>query len=156
MNKIFDKVNNCLEKFIGGEIFFDELDKQIKFDKKLLEELFYKAKNEKAEVIASGEIGLCLHNYGFPIDIIVQGGLRKNKEVLDLSPFIDANKDYVFIDDSYFSGKTAQVIKEEIERCGAKLKCIWVAYDGSQTPIHKVKSLYRYYDNFDILGRKIK
>lgn len=29
MNKIFDKVNNCLEKFIGGEIFFDELDKQI-------------------------------------------------------------------------------------------------------------------------------
>ena len=91
MNKIFDKVNNCLEKFIGGEIFFDELDKQIKFDKQLLEELFYKAKNEKAEVIASGEIGLCLHNYGFPIDIIVQGGLRKNKEVLDLSPFIDAN-----------------------------------------------------------------
>ena len=66
------------------------------------------------EVIASGEIGLCLYNYGFPIDIIVQGGLRKNKEVLDLSPFIDANKDYVFIDDSYFSGKTAQVIKEEI------------------------------------------
>lgn len=47
MNKIFDKVNNCLEKFIGGEIFFDELDKQIKFDKQLLEELFYKAKNEK-------------------------------------------------------------------------------------------------------------
>lgn len=156
MNKIFDKVNNCLEKFIDGEIFFDELDKQIKFDKQLLEELFYKAKNENAEVIASGEIGLCLHNYEFPIDIIVQGGLRKNKEVLDLSPFIDANKDYVFIDDSYFSGKTAQVIKEEIERCGAKLKCVWVAYDGSQTPIHKVKSLYRYYDNFDVLGRKIK
>jgi hypothetical protein len=48
MNKIFDKVNNCLEKFIGGEIFFDELDKQIKFDKQLLEELFYKAKNEKS------------------------------------------------------------------------------------------------------------
>lgn len=47
MNKIFDKVNNCLEKFIGGEIFFDELDKQIKFDKQLLEELFCKAKNEK-------------------------------------------------------------------------------------------------------------
>lgn len=47
MNKIFDKVNNCLEKFIGGEIFFDELDKQIKFDKQLLEELFYKAKNER-------------------------------------------------------------------------------------------------------------
>ena len=38
MNKIFDKVNNCLEKFIDGEIFFDELDKQIKFDKQLLEE----------------------------------------------------------------------------------------------------------------------
>ena len=38
MKKVFDKVNECLEKYIGGEIFFDELDKMVKFDKEVLKE----------------------------------------------------------------------------------------------------------------------
>lgn len=35
-NKIFEKVNICLEKYIGGEVFFDELDRMVKFDKSVL------------------------------------------------------------------------------------------------------------------------
>ena len=34
--------------------------------------------------IASGELGLCLHNYGIPVDVLVQGGLRNGKQILNL------------------------------------------------------------------------
>lgn len=91
-----------------------------------------------------------------PIDIIVQGGLRKNNSILDLSPFIQEGKEYLFLDDSYFSGKTAQVIKEEIEKNKGVFSGCFVIYDGSQSPIHKVNSIYRYYDYYDILGRAKK
>ena len=156
MKKVFDKVNECLEKYIGGEIFFDELDKMVKFDKEVLKEFISKVKenNENVRTVASGEFGLCLHNYKLPVDIIVQGGLRKGAKICNLSNFVEVGKEYLFLDDSYFSGKTAQIVKEEIERNGGIFKGCFVVYDGSQVPIHHVESIYRYYDIFDILGRK--
>lgn len=159
--KIFEKVNYCLEKYVGGEIFFDELDNMVKFDKEVLKE-FISLVKKKCEftkdfrTIASGEFGLCLHNYKLPVDILAQGGLRKGVKISDLSPFVEKGKIYFFLDDSYFSGKTAQVIKEEIERCGGVFGGCFVIYDGSQKPLHLVDSIYRYYDNYDILGRKKK
>lgn len=65
IQKVFDKVNTCLEKYIGGEVFFDELDKMVKFDKEVLVEFIdtTKAQFKEIHTIASGEFGLCLHNY---------------------------------------------------------------------------------------------
>ena len=148
MKAVFDKVNECLEKYKGGEIFFDELDKMVKFDEDILTEFSTKVKGKDTSIrtIASGEFGLCLHNYKLPVDIIVQGGLRKGDKILDLSKFIIPNATYVFLDDSYFSGATANVIKTEIERCGGIFKGCYVVYDGSQKPKHRVDSIYRYYD----------
>ena len=42
----------------------------------------------------------------------------------------------------------------EIERNGGIFKGCFVVYDGSQVFMHYIESIYRYYDNFDILGRK--
>lgn len=158
MQKVFDKVNTCLEKYIGGEVFFDELDKMVKFDKEVLVEFIdtTKAQFKEIHTIASGEFGLCLHNYGLAVDLLVQGGLRKGNQICDLSQFIKKGERYLFLDDSYFSGKTAQVVKEEIERCGGQFIGCHVIYDGSQQPIHQVTSIYRYYDHYDILGRKLE
>lgn len=156
-NNLFETVNVLLEKYIGGEIFFDELDKAVKFDKERLEELLIKARTEypNAKIIASGEIGLCLHNFKLDVDLIVQGGLRKNKEPLDLSKFTTKGEEYVFIDDSYFSGKTSFVVKEALEKVECKLLGTVVIYDGCAEKRSDVKSIYRYYDFHDILGRKI-
>lgn len=158
MKKVFDKVNICLERYIGGEAFFDELDKMVKFDKEVLVEFIDTTQEQFKEIhtIASGEFGLCLHNYGLAVDLLVQGGLRKGNQNCDLSQFIKKGESYLFLDDSYFSGKTAQVVKEEIERCGGKFIGCHVIYDGSQQPIHKVTSIYRCYDHYDILGRKLE
>ena len=157
---IFDKVNELLEQYIGGQIFFTELDKAVKFDKEVLESLILKVEeiaDPRTYTIASGEIGLAMHNLQVDIDFLVPGGLRHDPSKINLEPFKDTIKDkhFIFIDDSYFSGKTATVIREEIERYGGKFDGTLVAYDGSKVKEDNVWSLYRYYDYHDILGRKL-
>lgn len=156
---IFEKVNELLEQYIGGQIFFTELDKAVKFDKEVLEELVKTAKSFDKNIltIASGEIGLAMHNLGVEINYLVPGGLRHDASKINLEPFAEniKGKTFLFIDDSYFSGKTALVVKEEIERLGGIFKGSLVAYDGSKSKDENVWSLYRYYDYHDILGRKI-
>ena len=154
---IFDKVNKLLEQYIGGQIFFTELDKAVKFDRDILVELTSRSRESGACTIASGEIGLAMHNLGIKVDFLVPGGLRHDPSKINLEPFAKQIKGqhFLFIDDSYFSGKTAQVIKEEIERLGGYFVGTLVAYDGSKVKDDKVWSLYRYYDHFDILGRPL-
>lgn len=158
-NKMFETVNGLLEKYIGGQIFFTELDKAVKFSDEILNSLVYKvnARFPKAKTIASGEIGLAMHNLGVKIDLLVAGGLRFDPSKCNLEPFSDRIKgqEFIFIDDSYFSGKTAMVVKEEIERLGGKWLGCYVAYDGSKIRDKDVYALYRYYDYHDILGRPL-
>lgn len=160
-NKIFEKVNELLEQYIGGQIFFTELDRAVKFDREVLESLMVEAANltdNDTYTIASGEIGLAMHNLDVDVDFLVPGGLRHDPTKINLEPFFNRvkGKKFLFIDDSYFSGKTAMVIKEEVERLGGIFVGTLVAYDGSKIKEENVWSLYRYYDYHDILGRKIK
>ena len=159
-NQMFETVNELLEKYIGGQIFFTELDKSVKFNKEILTELVAKVQKDfpLAHTIASGEIGLAMHNLGVEIDLLVAGGLRFDPSKCNLEPFKEFIEDneFIFIDDSYFSGKTATVVKEEIERLGGTWLGCYVAYDGSKSKDENVFSLYRYYDYHDILGRKLK
>jgi len=155
---MFETVNRLLEQYIGGQIFFTELDKAVKFDYKILRQLTDKAKEYydlSIKTIASGEIGLAMHNLGVHIDFLVPGGLRHDPSKINLAPFKSAieGQHFVFIDDSYFSGKTAMVVKEEIERLGGIFVGSMVAYDGSKEKDPMVDSLYRYYDHYDLLGR---
>lgn len=158
---MFDKVNKLLEQYIGGQIFFTELDKAVKFDYNILCQLIDKAKgyyDVSVKTIASGEIGLAMHNLGVKVDFLVSGGLRHDPSKINLAPFVDNIKGqkFVFIDDSYFSGRTALVVKEEIERLGGIFVGSMVAYDGAKEKDPTVDSLYRYYDHFDILGRPLE
>lgn len=157
---MFDKVNKLLEQYIGGQIFFTELDKAVKFDAKILSDLTNKVieLHPYSRTIASGEIGLAMHNLGVHVDFLVPGGLRHDPSKINLAPFTGQIKGqkFVFIDDSYFSGRTALVVKEEIERLGGIFVGSVVAYDGAKEKDPTVNSLYRYYDHFDILGRPLK
>ena len=102
---MFETVNKLLEQYIGGQIFFTELDKAVKFNKEILLQLIEAVREEYADAytIASGEIGLSMHNLGVEIDFIVPGGLRFEPEKINLEPFADRIKGnwFVFIDDSY-------------------------------------------------------
>ena len=161
MTKFYAKVNKLLEEYVGGQIFFTELDKAVKFDKDILLKLKEYANRTtykmNAVTIASGEIGCAFHNFGIPIDIIVPGGLRHDPSRLNLEPFRNLldGRNVIFIDDSYFSGRTLTVIKEEIRAYGGNFLGAFVAYDGSKYKDDQVYSLYRYYDHHDILGRPL-
>lgn len=161
-NEMFNTVNELLEKYIGGQIFFTELDKAVKFNPEILRELHRTAHRKmspfKPLTIASGEIGLAMHNLDVPVDILVPGGLRFEPQKINLAPFQEKIKgrNILFLDDSYFSGKTATVIKEEIEKLGGKWLGAYVAYDGAKVRDENVWALYRYYDYHDILGRPLK
>ena len=48
-------------------------------------------------------------------------------------------------DDSYYSGKTVNKVRKELNNIGCVLKNIYVFYDGSIVNKDNVKSLYRYY-----------
>lgn len=90
-NEMFETVNQLLEQYIGGQIFFTELDKAVKFNREILKELNAVAQDTFGMydplTIASGEIGLSMHNLGVHIDLLVPGGLRFDPSKINLAPF---------------------------------------------------------------------
>ena len=117
------KVNELLEKFIGGEIFFDQLDDSVRASKEILAKIDNDVKikypHDKYKYIVTGKTGIAYFNYGFTVDLIVPGGLRKSNIQLDLSEYVKHGENYVLIDDSYFMGRTEAVIRKALSSCGA-------------------------------------
>ena len=141
-----DIVNEMIKLHKGGEKFFDNLDEQIK-RKELLYEL--EGMTEGRSLIVSGRFGIYWQNFfNDPDTILVNGSLRKGEEIISLEPFKNyiEHKGFVFVDDSFYNGRTRDVIKAEIEKWGGELIKTVVAYDGSKKKDSSVESLYRYYD----------
>lgn len=163
MSEMIDKVNILLNKYNGGEIFFDELDNSIRLDRSLIETLYnhihatplFNSSKYHPQIVVSGKTGLAIHNYGFQTDIILPGGLRKNDvDLSDYEKFFYEGFDYIFVDDSYFLGRTEAVVQNLVKSKGGIYRGTFVAYDGCQERRSRVHSLYRYYDHYDVLGKK--
>lgn len=154
------KVNELLEKFVGGEIFFDQLDDSVRTSKEILatidNDVRIKYPHDKYKYIVTGKTGIAYFNYGFTVDLIVPGGLRKSNTQLDLSEYVKYGENYVLIDDSYFMGRTEAVIRKALSLCGANLVGTFVFYDGCIEKRPWVTSMYRYYDNYDVLGHRLE
>lgn len=149
---------DCIKEHEGGEKFFDRLDEIIRNEKLIVSRLMSLVNDDllyNDGIVVSGKFGVAFSNYYnncFCVTkelIIVEGGLRKGNKINDLSYLDMVCKNYIFIDDSFYSGRTRNVIKDEIERNGGSLIKTYVVYDGSKTKDSDVKSLYRYYDNYN-------
>ena len=127
-----------LEEHKGGEKFFDNLDKNVQ-QELIIEKLLLSIPIEDEIIIVSGKFGNYL--------ILVSGGLRVGNKI-DLSyikNYIE-NKNFIFIDDSFYSGRTRDVIKNELIKYKSNLIKTYVIYDGGKIRDSNVCSLYRYYD----------
>lgn len=151
MNELDLVVKKMLEQHKGGEKFFDHLDLAVQ-SQPIVDELLELI--QEKNIIVSGKFGVFFSNYikdqGRGLNLIlVSGGLRKDTTIEDLEYMKTdiRRRDFVFVDDSFYSGKTRDVVKHEIERNGGTLKTTYVIYDGSRVKDTSVKSLYRYYDN---------
>lgn len=143
-------VDELLSKFIGGETYFDKLDDALKcpsnFD--IVANLFSNLKN--SDVIMSGGFGYhvqALHQKGLiPLKslVVVNGSLR-NGEVTKVNGWVESHVDYVFVDDSFYKGRTRDKVEEYVKSFNSSLKQTTVVYDGSHEKDDTVFSLYRYH-----------
>ena len=155
-------VDKCSEKYRGGEDYFNELDSMIKNNETLMVLfLLYAVQVSGIEnVILSGEIGLKYMQLQLQNKIpnyinlmVVNGGLRKDNEITggimsgcEVIPENLYGASIIFIDDSFYSGKTANKIEDFLRSRGSSIFTTYVFYDGSKEKYGGVESLYRYYD----------
>jgi len=151
-------VRQMLLEHTGGEEFFTNLDAQLSKHPRFMEQLFeryyeYDPVVSASRYIVTGKFGLMFSNWLHSKQItnqvfLLQGGLRYNPNITDLSPFYESivgNK-FVFFDDSLYSGGTRDCVATHLKTLGGELEHSFVIYDGSLKFDPKVTSLYRYYD----------
>lgn len=154
--KIEDIVSDLLLKYKGGKEFFDALDDKIKdvsLNKEIIRQLMKGKSN--SHIISSGEFGDLLYKLWKAGEFKCKSMVVVNGKILtgDLPVFSwypkenIEDKEYIFIDDSYFSGKTATRINDFLKKFNSKIKYVQVVYDGSKKKNKDVKSFYRYWDS---------
>ena len=146
-----EKVEKCLKSHTGGEAYFTELDAEIKSDEEFLKSFINRIVIETKchNFVMSGEIGVVYSKLYSHDDIhlfLLPGGLRHDKEIPYNIGRIYEEMEFVFVDDSYYSGKTLNAVKKYMESIGAKIIANYVFYDGSRENKDNVRSIYRYYD----------
>lgn len=155
--KMTSLVNECLKQHEGGEKFFDAIDEKLRDDKTLINMMINKVlENEKFDyIIVSGKFGVVFKDYcNNYLDanfnkkiIVVNGGLRKDYDVISFwEDYNIKNKKIIFIDDSFYLGRTRDKIKNAVLENQGSLISTYVFYDGSKVKEDDVHSFYRYYD----------
>ena len=147
--KLLDSIiQQLLDKYIGRQTYFTVLDKAIQH--KLITDKLFSIAPKNNIIIVSGGFGKFIkRNYPEKNILLLNGGLRHLTRI-SLEPIADKikKKDFIFIDDSYYLGRTRDVIRTEIERLGGNFKSTYVIYDGCKDRDKEVKSLYRYHERF--------
>lgn len=156
-NYLENIISSTLNKYIEGEKFFDELDYSLRNDEKLIKMILEDIKEEYDYLIVSGHFGnnfkqYCknkLNNISNKI-ILVNGGLRNDKKLDEFWKNYDIeNKNIIFIDDTYYSGRTKEKIKSAIIKNNGNYIKTYVFYDGCKNKCDDVFSYYRYFDHFE-------
>ena len=120
MNRLNEKVAEILRQHPEGEPFFDALDAMIRGDQNILEAfmnfVYNKLDNRQYGVILSGNFGNAIFSaYGlrlyedFSDVILVNGGIRKGETPIIFKDKLETTN-YVFLDDSFYSGTTRNAI----------------------------------------------
>lgn len=159
-NALLDQlIVDLIAEHEGGEKFFDHLDEAIRTNDSILQALLETINKAFSPVrtweewgytfIVSGRFGRMLANFmnqnNYPYNVVtVNGNLRHGDKIDDLS-YLNLHKNCIFVDDSFYLGRTRNAIKEELERCGATLIQTFVVYDGSKVKDEAVTSLYRFF-----------
>jgi len=153
-NKLDDIVQSLLTKYGGGREFFDALDDSIKSitNKDMILALLKGNSNEW--VATSGEFGDTIYRLYKNGDFKCKGLVVFNGKMLTHKTGVSGwypidfdldNKEFIYVDDSYFSGSTARKIDDFLKEHNSKIKSVSVIYDGSKERSKMVKSFFRYY-----------
>lgn len=147
-------VKNLIEKYGGGRPFFHALDDSIKdiTNSDMMSALVKGNANEW--IVTSGEFGDKI--YKMWVDkkfkckgvLVFNGKMQTDKiGVTGWYPtdFDFSDKEFVYIDDSLFSGSTYKKIDNFLNTKNSRIKSVHVIYDGSKEKNKMIKSFFRYY-----------
>lgn len=151
MERLNNIVDSLINKFVGGETYFDKLDEVLRDPQNLdiILELFHNLNGHS--IIMSGKFGyyvLVLFDKGLiPVKslVVVNGSLR-NGEInsAELRNF-SLGDNFTFVDDSFYKGRTRDKVAEFLSQIGCNLIGTTVVYDGSIKKDKSIYSLYRYH-----------
>lgn len=174
-DKLRNIVERLLDTKKGGEHFFDALDDAIKNPENeditlaLFNKIYqkYDKYRDDFNIVVSGSFGrriiqmmkesklycggtFVLFSGSITSHQNKMGLITKNKDVKVefQNDSIGEGKEFIFIDDSYYSGTTYKLIKKFIEERKSTIKECYVIYDGNDTPEKTRHSLYSYYQNY--------
>lgn len=158
MNRLNEKIAEILRQHPEGEPFFDALDAMIRGDQDILE-AFMNFVNSKTEgrrfgIVLSGNFGNAIFSaYGlslyqnFSDVILVSGGLRKGEIPVIFKEKLETT-DYIFLDDSFYSGTTRNSIASALGSLNGRIVKTFVIYDGAKVRQKDVFSMFRYFDKY--------
>jgi len=164
IESIRSKISNIIAN-IGhrkGRPFFDALDEAIKDDEIVLELV---KGYENDWIASSGGFGDMLYKLYQDKKFTCKGLVIFNGKMLTNGLGVNSwypvdfdldNKEFVYLDDSYFSGSTANKIASFLKEHNSNLYEIAVIYDGSEVRLNNVHSFYRYWDHRDLEEYKKK
>lgn len=135
-------VEEMVEKHGGGRRFFDSLDYKLRSNAivSALTVMSYAMFGQK-KIVVSGQFGEEYAKKFYPT--LVLPSLSHGSGTLYL---VDAEGEYVFLDDSFYSGKTYEAAQMIVRLGGGRIVGAVVAYDGAPYPQRGVYSLYRWRD----------
>lgn len=147
-------VETFLNDYIGGEEFYDALDEQIRINDAWLYTMISLVEQESFDkLIVSGNFGRKFYKFvqekiGEELAskiLVANGSLRKGNSVgLEATNF--HNQKFIFIDDSFWAGRTRDAVQKYVEENNGIFTKTFVFYDGNKVKDKNVISFYRYYD----------
>lgn len=175
-NKIEWIVSRTLDSESGGKKFFDKLDKEIRKDSNLdliigLLERIYLDFPHGFNLVVSGNFGDWIYYLLKKKTISHKGcflqlsgsitshdgslNLIKPNKSISIQRLIGSieNQNFVFLDDSYYSGTTERLIDKFLNNYNSRIIRTYVIYDGNDHKNPNRKSLYSYYDHHE--GSKV-
>lgn len=164
MTKDIDKIiTSIIKDHKEGENFYDLIDHRIRNEGEDwfvdLLQLAEKTNDRHINnIVVSGLFGRLFVNEwakGSLNVILVEGGLR-HSYMMSLEPFKDqiVGREFIFLDDSLYLGRTRDKIKAEIEFHGGDLLNTFVVFDGGKIIDDTVYSLYRKESHIDNIKPK--
>ncbi len=156
--EVSDKLNAIvkvlLKKYKGGKKFFNALDDSIKGITNQDMILALLKGNSNEWIASSGEFGDTIYKlwkdgkFKCKGLVIFNGKMLTNKTGVNGWYPVDFelnDKQFLYVDDSYFSGSTYKKIDLFLQDYNSRIKNISVIYDGSKEKSKMVKSFFRYY-----------
>jgi hypoxanthine-guanine phosphoribosyltransferase len=169
MKKINQIVDDLLNEFPSGESFFNNFDEIIRLPKNIdiVKNLFdqiYK-ENNTFNIVVSGKFGDWISylvkkgELKIPGNFLMVSGSLRGRKTFQMNTKIGKdvevlwfkkdynNQDFIFIDDSYYSGSTKKAIERFLKKHNSRIIKTYVIYDGNEKRDENIKSSYRYYDH---------